>query len=232
MKTLAPPKNSNYRPTRREGVVRNLPRLTHLLVALVPLFLVSVSQAQIHINIPEDRQPPFYANFDRGFMPHTDEWAVVIFYRSPGCVPPNFNLLDRFDFTPAFPGGPPRPFLCDLHIEGRTNWVSLDDPYPADAHYQGTGAVPLWFVRWPELQAAVADDELTIAELAALPSLLIGSASFYHESIRNDIRGQRGGNEALIASGTLMDDREFQVEITEEFREGTHIFPHVRIEFR
>jgi hypothetical protein len=198
---------------------------TCLVATLVALTLSTVAQAQIHLQIPEDRQPPFYANFDRGFMPHTEEWAVVLFYRTPDCVPVDFNLLDFFDT-------PPRPFLCDLQIEGHSNWRSLDDPYPADSHLQGTGAVPLWFVRWPELQTAVADDELTVIELAALPSLLIGSASFYHESIRNDIRGQRGGNEAVVAAGTLTDGRSFQVEITEKFREGEHLFPHVRIDFR
>ena len=111
----------------------------------------------------------------------------MIFYRNPDCVPADFNLLDFID-------PPPRPFLCALQIEGHSNWRSLDDPSPADSHLQGTGAVPLWFVRWAELQAAVADVDLTVTELATLPSLLMGSASFFLESIRNDIRGQRGGN--------------------------------------
>jgi len=163
-------------------------RLKCLVVTLVVLTLSTVAQAQIHLEVPEDRQPPIYANFNREFMPHTEEWAVVIFYRNTDCVPADFNLLDFID-------PPPRPFLCALQIEGHSNWRSLDDPAPADSHLQGTGAVPLWFVSWPELQAAVADDDLTITELAALPSLLVGSASFYHDSIRND-RGQRGGNSA------------------------------------
>jgi hypothetical protein len=66
----------------------------------------------------------------------------------------------------------------------------------------------------------------------ALPSLLIGSASLYLESIRNSIVEQRGGNEVVVASGTLTDGRSFQVEFTETFREGEHLFPRVRIEFR
>ena len=49
---------------------------------------------------------------------------MVFFYRSPDCVPADFNLLDSLDFTPAFPGGPPRPFLCELQIEGRALWHS------------------------------------------------------------------------------------------------------------
>jgi hypothetical protein len=199
---------------------------TRLAVSLAAaLALGTAAHAQITLDIPEDIQPPIYANIGLGFLPHTAEWAVVFFYRSPACVPADFNLLDFFDT-------PPRPFSCQLQIEGRTIWRSLDDPFPAQIFLFGTGAVPVWFVRWPELQAAVADDVLTIVELAALPSLLIGSASFYLESERNSIVEQRGGNEALVATGTLTDGRSFQVELTEKFREGEHLFPQVRIEFR
>jgi len=194
-------------------------------MTLAALALATPAQAQIHTRVPDDGQPPLYAIFDRGFQPHTDEWAVVVFYRSPECIPSDFNLLDFLDFSG-------NPFLCDLHIAGRTTWVSLADPYPASSLFQGTGAVPIWFVRWPELQGAVADDVLTIGELAALPSLTVGSASFFLESTRNDTRGQRGGNEALVASGTLTDGRAFFVEVTEKFRDGVHLFPHVAIQFR
>jgi hypothetical protein len=198
---------------------------TSVVVSLVVLTLSTVAQAQIRRNIPEDSQPPIYADFGLGFLPHTDEWAVVIFYRTPACVPADFNLLDFFD-------APPRPFSCALHIEGFTLWRSLDDPFPAQIFLHGTGAVPVWFVGWPELQSAIADGDLTIGELAALPSLLVGSASFFLESERNSIVEQRGGNEVVVASGTLTDGRSFQVEFTEKFREGQHLFPEVRIDFR
>jgi hypothetical protein len=194
-------------------------------VAVVVLASAAPASAQIHQRIPEDIVPPFYSFLAEGFTPHTQEWAVVVFYRPPECVPTDFNLLDFLDLSS-------RPFSCALHIEGRLNWRSLDDPYPAEIFLRGTGTVPVWFVRWPELEAAVADGELTIGELAALPSLLIGTASFFNESIRNSIVEQRGGNEAVVASGTLRDGRWFQVEFTEKFRDGVHIFPHIRIEFR
>ncbi len=90
----------------------------------------------------------------------------------------------------------------------------------------------MWFVRWPELEAAVADDLLTIGELAALPSLTVGSASFFLESIRNDTRGQRGGNEAMVVAGVLSDGRSFFVQMTEKFRDGVHLYPHLTIQFR
>jgi len=203
-------------------------RTRTLLMAAATLNVLAISapaRAQIQVLIPGDIQPPIYADLDRGFQPHTDEWAAIAFYRSPECIPGDFNLLDFLDFSGT-------PALCQLHIAGRSNWISLADPYPASSLFHGTGAVPVWFVRWPELQAAVADDVLTIGELAALPSLTVGSASFFLESIRNDIRGQRGGNETLVASGTLTDGRSFFVEVTEKFRNGVHLFPHVSIEFR
>ncbi len=48
----------------------------------------------------------------------------------------------------------------------------------------------------------------------------------------SDIRGQRGGNEALVASGTLTDGRSFVFQMTEKFRNGVHLYNHLRIEFR
>jgi hypothetical protein len=203
-------------------------RLVVLLTIVVSTCTIATAaHAQVHINVPSNRQPPIYANFNRDFMSHDDEWAVVFFYRPPACVPADFNLLDWFDFS----GNPFRPG-CDLLFEGHANWRSLGDPYPADSVFHGTGAVPAWFVRWPELQAAVADDVVTVGELAELPSLVIGTASFYLESIRNDIRGSRGGNEALVAFGTLDDGRLFQVELTERLLDSEHFFHQVRIDFR
>jgi hypothetical protein len=198
-----------------------------LAAMLATLSLGTVAEAQVHVDVPGDRQPPIYANFNRDFMPHDDEWAVIFFYRPPECVPEGFNLLDWFDFS-----GNPFRAGCELLFEGHANWRSLGDPYPADSLFQGTGNVPAWFVRWPELQAAVADDELTIVELTSLPSLVTGTASIYHESIRNDIRGSRGGNEALTAFGALEDGRLFQVELTERLMDGEHFFHQVRIDFR
>jgi hypothetical protein len=210
---------------RKENIMQARTPLMATAVMLAVLAVSAPAQAQVHLRVPDDIQPPLYAALEREFLPHTDEWAVVVFYRSPECIPNDFNLLDFLDFSG-------RPFSCDLHIEGRSTWVSLDDPYPAAQFYRGTGAVPVWFVRWSELQNAVADDVLTIGELAALPSLIIGSASFFLESIRNDIRGQRGGNEALVAAGTLADGRSFFFEMTEKFRDGVHLFPHITVQFR
>ena len=201
---------------------------TPLMAVAVMLAVLAVSASprrRFTCAFPTTSSLQSYAALARGFLPHTDEWAVVVFYRSPGCIPTEFNLLDFLDFQrPAPP--------CASCTSRAVNWVSLDDPYPAAQFFPGTGAVPVWFVRWPELQAAVADDVLTIGELAALPSLTVGSASFFHESVRNDTRGQRGGNETLVVSGMLTDGRSFFVQMTEKFRDGVHLFPHMTIQFR
>src|SRR5262245_37510173 len=50
----------------------------------------------------EDPGPPFYALIERGFVPHTDDWAAIVFVRDPGCVPPGFNLLEQLAVPQAF----------------------------------------------------------------------------------------------------------------------------------
>jgi hypothetical protein len=203
-----------------------------LVVTMIVFGAAARAVAQpVHFEFPGGTPgPPIYASIDSGFLPHTEDLAVVFFYRSPDCVPEDFNLLDHLDFTPAFPGGPPRPFLCELLISGRAFWHSLDDPAPALQFFYGQGAVPTWFVAWPELEAAAADGVLTISELAALPSLQIGQASSFLETIRNSVPAQRGGSEEVVASGTLLDGRSFVVHINEKFRDGVHLFKNIRID--
>ena len=203
-----------------------------LMATMIVLGAADRAVAQpVHVDFPGGTPgPPIYANIGSGFLPHTDDLAVILFYRSPACVPADFNLLDSLDLTPAFPGGPPRPFLCELQIEGRALWHSLDDPYPALQFFNGLGAVPTWFVAWSELEAAAADGVLTISELAALPSLQVGEATKFRETIRNTVPAQRVGGDEVVATGVLMDGRAFVVHINETFREGVHLFKNVRID--
>jgi hypothetical protein len=62
--------------------------------------------------------------------------------------------------------------ICDLQ-----EWSSPIDSVPSQVSDHGLGAAPVWFVRLPEIQAAVADGNLTIAEILAMPSLRKGFAS-------------------------------------------------------
>jgi hypothetical protein len=63
--------------------MQTLTRLAAAALMLAVLALSVPAEAQIHLRIPEDRQPPIYSFLSRGFYPHTDEWAAVVFYRTP-----------------------------------------------------------------------------------------------------------------------------------------------------
>jgi hypothetical protein len=204
-------------------------------VALVAgaLALESSPRAAVRLLIPsEDPGPPFYASIDRppgGQIYQDGVWAAIPFLRDTACVEPDSNLIVAFDL---------RAFGCSLAVNGFAiykNGPPPIDPVPVYALLMGNGAVPIWFVRWSELQAAIADGELTIGELAALPSLLIGSASFFE--FVNQIgtlrpQGPGNGKIEIASSGTLNDGREFQFSVREMGVDQISTLRHVRIEFR
>ncbi|MGH8458959.1 MAG: hypothetical protein ACRESV_06380, partial [Nevskiales bacterium] len=64
-----------------------------LLAVLAAPLVIGVAQAQVRRDVPaEDPGPPFYARISRSFVVHTQDWAAVVFYRPPACVPTGFNL--------------------------------------------------------------------------------------------------------------------------------------------
>lgn len=191
------------RPFRFAAFRRVLPFLV-----VMALLLLAVSIAYASVRTGGGGDPPYYANIEPGYIYHTDEWAAIVFYRPPECVPDgvpyDFDLLDLFDVPGAFGCTPPT-------TDGFIIWESepwLSSPIQVSLH--GLGAVPVWFVSWPELQAAVADGSLPMSELKAMGSLLTGSASFYQETLHPD-----GGAQVpminFVAHGTLQDGRSFQV---------------------
>lgn len=155
---------------------------------------------------------------------HDDEWAAVPFYRPTECVRPDFNLLDFFDVPAVFGCGP-------LTVEMWTIWRNGlgIDAAPIQLRARGLGAVPVWFVRWEDLEAALDDGTLTIGELAALPSLVVGSADFYSETIHPTQAANVPFLE-FVASGALEDGRTFHVEATRSGGAGG--LAHVGIRFR
>lgn len=165
---------------------------------------------------PVTANPPFYARLEGEFEPfHTAEWAVVAFYREPSCVRPTFNMLNFLD--------PPAAFGCPLTVSG---FEIFDEPSPTppiQVNLTGLGAVPIWFLSWPELQAAMADNVVTIGELSSLSSLVIGSATRFREILHP------ADKLTQVASGTLEDGRAFQVEISYVNQPTVH-FRHVRVE--
>jgi hypothetical protein len=185
-----------------------------ILVALVAavllaLFAVDSAEAQIRLRFPEQTPGgPVYARVERPFLIHTDEWAAIVFYRDPTCVPEDFNLLDMLDFQ-GFPENP-RVFGCPLMVEGFEirNGPELNVP-PRLVFTRGTGAVPVWFVVWSELQAAIADDVLRITELRAMRSLQMGYANFFEETLDLSEAAQTL-RLVIVARGALLDGRSFQ----------------------
>lgn len=164
----------------------------------------------------EDPGPPFYARVEPQ-PPHVfddGEWAAIVFYRDPGCVPTGFNLLDQFDA--------PRAFGCQLTVEGASHWeVEPLTGAPKIVQSLGTGAVPVWFVPAGAIHDAVQDDVLTMGELAGMDGLLLGHASQFNETLHpHPLPPEAGGgghpNPKLIMSahGQLEDGRRFNLHLS------------------
>ena len=222
--SLSPPAGVESTGRRRRPLVRVLAIMAALAVAL------SMGTAPAAANVRIDGiAVPFYARIvgpqttGAGFeVFHTDDWAAIPFYRPPECVPAEFNLLDFFDVPGAFGCNP-------MTVEQFTIWENgpETDPGPIHARSFGLGAVPVWFVAWPELEAAIADGELTIADLGALPSLIVGSATFYSETI-NPSPVAQNPRTVIVAHGSLEDGRTFQMQGVASL----DVLVHVRITFR
>ena len=185
----------------------------------------SENNGPIILRYPDEQPGPrYYALFGRGFTPNDNGWVGIAFVRSPSCVPAGFNLLDWFD-------APPTAWACTLTVEGEAWWHDVLVPPPFQTRAHGLGAVPIYFVRWSELQAAIADDVITIGELESLPSLLIGEATFFEQITHNTNQPTNHGHETLVSRGLLEDGRSFEFRYNEKFLPETneHVFPNVRI---
>ena len=140
-------------------------------------------------------------------------WSAIWFYRQPGCVRPDFNLLLFFDV--------PFAFACPMTVHGFEFWheePGFGAPHTVITH--GSGAVPVWFVPEEVFLEAIQDGELTIGELASLPGLIVGHASQFEELLQPDPGPPElgGGGHRVVkivvsALGTLEDGREFQVQV-------------------
>jgi hypothetical protein len=165
---------------------------------------------------------PVFIDGLSGFVPTDGTWVGIHFYREPSCIPANFNLLKVFH--------PPVAFGCTLTITGKTWRHAPGDLVPYQEHYSGRGAVPIYFVRLPDLQAAAADDVLTIGELTSIA--VIGRAESYRSVIHHSTQASNHGHETLTAQGWLENGGRFQFHFDEKSFDGHHVFQSVRIEFR
>jgi len=164
-----------------------------LLLAMSTVLSAPNVMSQVRLETPAENQAPFYARLLRSVIDgihfqeiyHNDQWAAIPFYRNPECVPADFNLLEFFDFTPD-PDFGLRAFGCPVTVQGFELWsngLGIDEA-PYHAQLSGLGAVPVWFVSWPDLQGAVQDGLLTIGDLTSMPSLRKGVATFFSEVLQ------------------------------------------------
>lgn len=166
----------------------------------------------ILLKVPgESPGPPFYAiSGNGGFIPRDAEWAALPFLRQMACVPAAANLL-----TVDVPGA----FGCSLTVEGHEHWQNGPglDPAPRQTQFMGLGAVPIVFARWNEVQGATSG-VLTLPELLALPSAMVGTADDYQETNVLGVSGPLGagrGSYKITARGTLPDSRAFRLHVNE-----------------
>jgi hypothetical protein len=182
--------------------------------------LLVASSAYAKIRTPEGGDLPYYARIQDGEVFHDGEWAVIVFYRPTDCVPDDFNLLSFDDFG-ASGCGPPT-------TDGFIIWYGEPgDTPPIQIKLRGLGAVPVWFVAWPELEAAVADGTLLMSELEAMSTRKTGSASFYTETL-HPTGVVKVPMINYVAHGLLDDGPSFKVHVT--LVTGSHM--DVRITFR
>src|SRR5262245_5942507 len=173
-------------------------RIAVALCVIATLTVVDAVWADEHVRFPGDVPVDIYHSGGPTGTLHNGEWVVVPFWRLPESIPLDFNLLDTFDS---------RAVDLPLLVEGLARFR---DNLPMSWEARGLGSVPFWFVHLSEFQAAIADGELTISELASFDSLLKGTASFYNE--QNHIFGLHPvSHYAMVASGTLDDGRSFNL---------------------
>ena len=211
---------ANINQQKKETKMNPLTHFKKILILplLIPLALVVRANPPVIETFPSPTRPgpPFYANFSADFIPTDDGTVGIAFLREPSCIPTDFNLLVFFDA--------PAAFGCELTIEGKLWWYDPEtDPFPFKIQQWGLGAVPIYFVDEAELAAAAQDGVLTIGELQALPSLLIGFADSYLEVIHNSNQGGAGkGHSVQNASGTILQSGlPFYFHYTEEFHPDT-----------
>jgi hypothetical protein len=172
---------------------------------------------------------PYYARIAQGEIYHDGEWAAIAFYRPPEGIRPDFNLLDFMDIPAAFDCNAPKPYLIGFGIfKGEVPIQSVLQLAPGQT-------MPVWFVRWSELEAAIqpidAEEKgvLTIVELAGLPSRLIGKATFYTETLHPFGAAQQTMI-SIVASGLLEDGRKFSYQATGTKEENR--LNRVKIQFK
>ena len=175
--------------------------------------------ADVVRTIPDEIQPAIYTSAlqtgpEGPFFLTDGVWVGIPFIRDPTCIPDDFNLFELID---------PAAASCSLTVGGFGVFADQEAFVPAHSQFFGLGAVPVWFVSLADLAAT--GGTVTITQLAAMESLRIGWATFYHESDRlivpNALRHGNafGGHIVLQAVGSLVGGGSFQFRVSE----GSHV---------
>jgi hypothetical protein len=156
-------------------------------LGVATLSVSALAQAPLKLDFPSASPGiPAYArlellipDFD---VPKNKHWAAIVFYRSPDCIPGDFNLGLFFDPPISGPGA----FGCELLIEGHELWANGPGTDPGPLYVLSrnlTPNLPVWFVSWRELRALFDTGTVTISALESLPSLVRGWAWSFEEQL-------------------------------------------------
>jgi hypothetical protein len=179
-----------------------------LAVAVIAVVVLAVrASAAERLLIPEQLDLPFYVQG----LGHTADlaWVGGVFYRPFETAPGDIAVNDFVSVDPeAYP----------LSVEGFAV-VDEDDsfpPYPLNAVLRNRPgeAVEICFNSVEDFRKALENDgKVTIDELRAMPSLIVGYADFYLEINQPpDPRDPgKGFSRDVIAKGVLEDGRPFYV---------------------
>ncbi len=203
-----------------------------------PVTPLSLSPPQLSAAKSEHRElggasagGPFWSLLGDGFLPHTEEYAILPFIRrlegSAGQVC-GFDAPDLTELKPL-------AFTCPLTVEGFEHWqdgrwddgLPWDGQAPRQTHHVGLGAVPIVFVEWDAFQQALGDadsdgdPDLSGPDLRALVetgAALIGYADSYQSTNVLGLSGPQGignGKYTIKARGSLEDGTAFSLLIAD-----------------
>jgi hypothetical protein len=175
-----------------------------VLLALTVFWFAGTCPAAVRL---DSTGPPAYARIGTGEIYTDGTWVAIAFYRDPGDIPKDFNLLDFFD---------PAALETDSYVAGFEVWKHgpwAGDVAPIQAKLTNTGRpMPFWFVSLADLESAMGDNLLTIGELSGLNSLLVGEAEFFTETLHPYGAAQQTMI-CIVASGRLEDGRAFSYQV-------------------
>lgn len=180
---------------------------------VVPTAEPAVADDAELVRVENGDGPPFYARYGENETFGDSKWVAIVFYRSPDCVPEEFNLNQFFDF-PSDTG--PGAFGCQPPTTNVVEYWAGEPgsaPAPAVSEMTGGGAVPVWFFSRADIDAANSDGVVTITELEGLASRRVGSATTFTEYLK-PTQSNAAPLIQFMAEGTLEDGGDFMVDVS------------------